>query len=283
MAVIHVDADSLLYKAGFSVEKNGVLVNTAVDKVFFNLRDLITKIANSGQDYAKQIEQEIQFQFYIGKPHGNNFRSKVAVTLPYKKRWNAATQQFESRKRPILFEAANELLVHVLKYVVRLPTDSLLYTVNNVEAEDLIVDRYDPMNDVIYHIDKDLNQCAGLHFNYDKGFYYTVTDEEAEWNLWRQIVLGDSVDNIPGLKYFCSFVSKNKKKLGFGPSGFSAAFKDSTDLESDVKEWVRVNRKEEYLNERFGDWYDQILSEQKRLILLGGVYEQAEITVTNLQ
>lgn len=52
---------------------------------------------------------------------------------------------------------------------------------------------------VIITIDKDLDCIPGLHFNPIKEIAYTVTEDEADEHYWKQILMGDSVDNIPGL------------------------------------------------------------------------------------
>lgn len=57
----------------------------------------------------------------------------------------------------------------------------------------------DNLKTIICTIDKDLDQCAGWHFNVTKKEKYWVTEEEATRFLYEQILSGDSVDNIPGL------------------------------------------------------------------------------------
>ena len=52
----------------------------------------------------------------------------------------------------------------------------------------------------IVTIDKDLDNTAGWHFNYDKDDMYLVTPADADLNFYRQLITGDkTVDNIPGL------------------------------------------------------------------------------------
>jgi len=52
---------------------------------------------------------------------------------------------------------------------------------------------------IIAHIDKDLDQIPGFHYNYKKLTSYTVNKSEAERNLFVQVVMGDNTDNIPGI------------------------------------------------------------------------------------
>jgi len=51
---------------------------------------------------------------------------------------------------------------------------------------------------VIATIDKDLDQIPGRHYNYLKSVYYTQSDSDAESFFWRQSLVGDATDGIPG-------------------------------------------------------------------------------------
>lgn len=53
---------------------------------------------------------------------------------------------------------------------------------------------------VLCHIDKDLNQCPGLHFNYNKNIFYYITELQGIKNLYFQILTGDVADNVPRIK-----------------------------------------------------------------------------------
>ena len=52
---------------------------------------------------------------------------------------------------------------------------------------------------VVVHIDKDLNMIPGAHYNFVKRTHYMVDFEEAHTNFLKQILTGDSADNIPGV------------------------------------------------------------------------------------
>lgn len=77
--------------------------------------------------------------------------------------------------------------------------------VNGYEADDLIAIRSVAMMDsgeytpVICSLDKDLDMIAGYHYNWTKKFIYFVTPEEGTLNFYKQILIGDKTDNIPGL------------------------------------------------------------------------------------
>lgn len=51
---------------------------------------------------------------------------------------------------------------------------------------------------VICSIDKDLDQIAGMHYNFVKKQLYQVTPEEGLKFFYYQLLKGDAADNIPG-------------------------------------------------------------------------------------
>lgn len=52
---------------------------------------------------------------------------------------------------------------------------------------------------IVCSIDKDLDCIPGKHFKPGKNIFYTVSEEEADRHYWMQILMGDPVDNIPGI------------------------------------------------------------------------------------
>jgi len=49
-------------------------------------------------------------------------------------------------------------------------------------------------------VDKDLDCIAGNHYNPRTKVIYQVSEVMAECFYWKQLLMGDSVDNIPGIK-----------------------------------------------------------------------------------
>jgi len=75
------------------------------------------------------------------------------------------------------------------------------YTIisENEEADD-VVSRAMVEGYVGASNDKDLDNTPGLHYNFNKGELYELTEAEAIRNFYRQCLTGDTADNIPGLK-----------------------------------------------------------------------------------
>jgi DNA polymerase-1 len=53
---------------------------------------------------------------------------------------------------------------------------------------------------IVCHIDKDLDALPGWHYNFRKKEFYEVSPEQGYYFLMKQILMGDSTDNIQGIK-----------------------------------------------------------------------------------
>jgi 5'-3' exonuclease len=97
------------------------------------------------------------------------------------------------RPKPIIFYALREYLKqkYSFKEFDGLEADDLVayYGVNNEDCKVVICS---PDKDV-------LHQCIGKHFNYQKVEFVTTSETDAEKFLWKQVLMGDSTDNIQGI------------------------------------------------------------------------------------
>jgi len=113
---------------------------------------------------------------------GKCFRYKAAKTKPYK----------YNRKRgskPIIFYALTEYLKQEWNFTF----------IPELEADDL-VSVYHGKDTVICSPDKDvLYQNVGQHYNYGKAEITICLEDYAVEFLWKQVLMGDSTDGIPGL------------------------------------------------------------------------------------
>jgi hypothetical protein len=81
---------------------------------------------------------------------------------------------------------------------------------DGIEADDMAGIRLIQLGDngILAHIDKDINQITGWHYNWPlsrkgevirPGKRYYVTPEEGDRWFWMQLLMGDTTDNIPGV------------------------------------------------------------------------------------
>lgn len=94
--------------------------------------------------------------------------------------------------KPVLIPEIQKYLIS--KYNAQLCTD--------IEADDAlgIAQCQDPRKTIICTTDKDLDMIPGSHYNWNKELVYQVSSEQGLRFFWQQVLTGDSVDNIIGLK-----------------------------------------------------------------------------------
>ena len=70
---------------------------------------------------------------------------------------------------------------------------------------------------VIVSLDKDLKQVPGLHYNFVKKEFDTVTPQQGLINFYTQFLVGDTSDNIRG----CTGIGPVKARKAFEELGDS--------------------------------------------------------------
>jgi hypothetical protein len=115
-----------------------------------------------------------------------NFRDKIATIRPYKGNRTAP--------RPVLFGDIRQYLLD------RWPT----LLVEGREADDYLASvaakyEYDPERLCIVSTDKDLKTVPGRLYNPRAKTMDLISEPAARCFFWRQMVIGDSVDNIVGV------------------------------------------------------------------------------------
>lgn len=128
--------------------------------------------------------------------------------------------------KPVLI---NDIQEYLLKY-----HKAILCT--EIEADDALgIEQCSTKSTIICTIDKDLDCIPGWHYNWNKMLKYYVTPEEALVNFWCQVLTGDAIDNIHGLK-------------GIGPKKAAKALEavDSKDYKATVLQaYLDAERTEE--------------------------------------
>jgi 5'-3' exonuclease len=162
-----VDSDILVYRVGFA--SDDVDEATCLARVTSLLYEIVYDNLKC-DDYKAYI---------TGR---GNFRNEIAVTEPYKGNRKDA-------KKPKHYDA-------IRKHLQRLGAE----LVEGQEADDAVAIEASTNGGWIVSIDKDLDQVAGWHYNFVKHEEYYVTEEEGLRNFYTQVLTGDRIDSIPGLK-----------------------------------------------------------------------------------
>ncbi len=140
------------------------------------------------------------YNVYLTSNDKSNYRFNLATIKGYK-----ANRKPESK--PIYYDAVREYLETRWDstIVYGKEADDALVTAHYKEWLRVTKDKtlrpaIVHMNSIIATIDKDIDTCPGLRYNINRKMKYYVTMSTAWRNFYKQIITGDNVDNIPGLK-----------------------------------------------------------------------------------
>ena len=165
-----IDSDSLLYRVGFSSEDEEDWVAKA------RLDETLTALIDD------ELNECTDYKFFISG--SENFRFTIATTHPYK-------GNRDNIKRPKHLKILREHIVNKWEAQV---------SVNKEADDDVCIAANLHSHCIIAHIDKDLDQIPGSHYNYVKKQYYNIGKFEGLKKFYLQVLTGDKIDNIIGLR-----------------------------------------------------------------------------------
>jgi DNA polymerase-1 len=173
-----IDSDSLIYKhASINQEvtewdEDTVTIDINLTKAKRGLKQNIEDImeATDTDDYLCVLSPKQTFRFDV---------------LP----------SYKSNRKPAKYPL--ELLKPLRKFMAETMKE---HTPTYVEADDYCVWKMyeEPGEWVLCHIDKDLNQATGAHYNYRNFKSYRVNQEEADYVFYLQTLTGDTSDGYKG-------------------------------------------------------------------------------------
>ena len=164
-----IDGDILVYRIGFASEDEPESIAMARCSEF--IEDLI--LFNGFGEYQGYL---------TGK---KNFRNEIAVTAPYKGNRKSAKPKHYQLLRDYMESAWSFTMIE----------DQEADDAIGIAAYEMEVGEY-----CICSIDKDLDMLRGDHYNFVKDERYFITEEEGIKNFYKQLLMGDRVDNIIGIK-----------------------------------------------------------------------------------
>ncbi len=169
MTIALIDADIIAYRIGFTTE------NVSLEDI-----DIVEwRIDTFIQDIDRILQPE-KVEFYLTSTDKSNFR------------FNIYSQYKANRKaeKPRHYEYIRDYLINSYGAEV----------VFGMEADDMLsIRQYECFgNSVICSIDKDLLQVPGDHYNFVTGTKNYISVQEGLANFYKQLLVGDSGDNIPG-------------------------------------------------------------------------------------
>jgi 5'-3' exonuclease len=178
-----IDCDSILWSVCVNKKQSEEYDNIIPQKLR-TFKDIIEEF----ESIFFNILTEANCNSYIAFLTGNsNFKKEI------NKEYKANRV---NREYPEFFNSLKQYCLNQYNFLI----------VDNYEADDLIniYSEYfsfvNHKNHIIIHIDKDLDQIPGHHYNYRKKEAYYVNAEKANFLLWKQCITGDQSDNIKGIE-----------------------------------------------------------------------------------
>jgi len=169
-----IDGDPIVYRIGFACQKKnketGLVTADPDSHTLHSCKKFINQMLEAtGAD---------TYKVYLTGKH--NFRYKVRED--YKANRKGAD-------KPVHYQLVRDYLVSKFKAQV----------VDGMEADDALA-LGQQGDTVIATIDKDLLMVEGRHYNYGKCTWQDVTAKQGEYFFYKQMLTGDKVDNIIGIR-----------------------------------------------------------------------------------
>ncbi len=208
-----VDGDVLVYESSFGAQRNRYTVTyNGGERTFENAKDrdawlkaenlkdtpelyTVTKhldvldesaaLAICKNKLAGLLEKLGATSHHLYLTGKGNFREQVATLAPYKGNRSDV-------EKPVHFAACRSWFENSEHSSV----------CNGQEADDAIgIDATRLKGEaIIASIDKDLRQLHGSHYEWHKDLKYRISKDASDKWFWLQMLMGDSADNIPGIK-----------------------------------------------------------------------------------
>jgi len=174
-----IDGDIVVYRIGYTTERDDWWIAR------WRCDDMLERMLS-------EIDAS-EFRVYLSDSTNNGFRKSI---LP-------SYKANRVQPRPKHYDALKEhLLTHWNARITvgeeaddRLGIDQSTQLLKNLTRDN----NEEWVDSVICSIDKDLHQITGKHYNFVKNEWTEITSQYGEWFFWRQVLTGDTADNIKGV------------------------------------------------------------------------------------
>lgn len=153
-------------------ERSWASVKESIDKFMLHLR-----LRTQTEDYIG----------FLSPKRSEGFRNEFAKTLKYK-------GNRDNRELPFWFDKIKEYLIqeYGFQQLTKMEADDALACLQTSWA------KLNGHETIICSIDKDLLQVSGKHFNWKDDEFKEVDHRTGYQSLWKQVLTGDTTDNIIG-------------------------------------------------------------------------------------
>lgn len=179
-----IDADMFVFRACAAVERPidwdcGITTlhceHTEAEAL---VDDMVIGIVDKVLDHYKH---EGEYEIIMCFSDANNFRKTILPTYKMNR---------VGKRKPLGYQI-------VVKWV---QDNFFCYQKNGLEADDCIgiLATLNPDSSVIISGDKDFKSIPGRFYNFLNDTYYTISEQEADYNHLYQTLIGDAADNYKG-------------------------------------------------------------------------------------
>lgn len=254
---------STLTKSTYNIYQEGDVLQQVIEPEPVANALLATKhFVEAMYGEVRNLTTDPHIELYLTHEKAVNHRMAIAKTAPYKAgrvkptRWTFTDGQWvpdpntSAQFRPVHYKAIREYLdtyYSPIWVIEGEADDAVAEAAYNAEMEGL--------DYLVVHVDKDLNQIVGKHYNPVRKESYSVTGVQALRFFYKQMLTGDSVDNILGVKQI-------GKTVGFGEA-MAARFIDYLTTEEEMYDVII-----KHYNEQYGSRGEEVATETGQLLYL---------------
>ena len=189
--ILLIDADTLMYQSCFAPKDSGKVHEDNIDDVEYKFSEKLMKMENDIEEkYGEFFDVQHRVLFFEG--HGN-----------YRK---ALNKQYKANRKDKEIPPLLDVLKGVVQTKGAWKNTYSSFVSYNVETDDTLVATYNKWRMKGYELimcssDKDLKTipCVLYDYHYSKRELMTITEEEARYNFFTQMLVGDTADNVKGI------------------------------------------------------------------------------------
>jgi len=190
--ILLIDADSLMWASCFAPKESDDRFETNIEEIEYKFNEKVMKIENDIEEkYGSHFDVQHRMLFFEG--HGN-----------FRKGLNGL---YKANRKPSdippLLNTLKALVQNKEVWVNTYPS----FVSHNVETDDSLAATYNKWKGNGYEIiicssDKDLKTipCLLYDYHYMKQELVAISEEEARYNFYTQMLMGDTADNVEGIR-----------------------------------------------------------------------------------
>jgi hypothetical protein len=163
---------------------------------------------DSGKEHSHDLLEEI-IDEYLYNDIFSHFKAKAFVfcfSAPSKdvfRNWISQEKLYKGNRKGKAdlydYDQKWDDMAYVFRYI---QNNYTTLAFSDLEADDLLSMLQHPTDTFIFSHDKDLKQVIGFHYDMTRRLLVYTDEKEGFERLIDQVLLGDTTDNIPGLKGF---------------------------------------------------------------------------------